>query len=223
MPCTRPQSSCATSGLVPPLCRGGRSTRSLPYKARRCRSHGRTTASGSGGGAGVLGFEPSNVDLSTNFAKGIVSRNRSRRILCETPMFRGLARTVAPPQSTELWRKRPAENNLSLAQLHLPCRAKRGKRRVPRAFAPASAAPESDLGYVLAERVGFEPTIRFPVYTLSKRAPSATRPPLRARRAQYNDGPRRDNPRGWGPIPRPQPTQRQRWNFLRLSPLISSP
>src|SRR5271165_4616035 len=31
----------------------------------------------------------------------------------------------------------------------------------------------------LAEGVGFEPTIRFPVYTLSKRAPSATRPPLR--------------------------------------------
>jgi hypothetical protein len=27
--------------------------------------------------------------------------------------------------------------------------------------------------------VGFEPTIRFPVYTLSKRAPSATRPSLR--------------------------------------------
>src|SRR5215469_14765804 len=33
----------------------------------------------------------------------------------------------------------------------------------------------------LAEGVGFEPTIRFPVYTLSKRAPSATRPSLRER------------------------------------------
>ncbi len=32
----------------------------------------------------------------------------------------------------------------------------------------------------MAEGVGFEPTIRFPVYTLSKRAPSATRPPLRS-------------------------------------------
>src|SRR5689334_23468680 len=30
----------------------------------------------------------------------------------------------------------------------------------------------------LAEGVGFEPTIRFPVYTLSKRAPSTARPPL---------------------------------------------
>jgi hypothetical protein len=32
----------------------------------------------------------------------------------------------------------------------------------------------------LAEGVGFEPTIRLPVYTLSRRAPSTTRPPLRS-------------------------------------------
>ena len=31
----------------------------------------------------------------------------------------------------------------------------------------------------MAERQGFEPWIQFPVYTLSKRAPSATRPSLR--------------------------------------------
>src|SRR5258708_16568640 len=31
----------------------------------------------------------------------------------------------------------------------------------------------------LAEREGFEPSIQFPVYTLSKRAPSTTRPSLR--------------------------------------------
>jgi hypothetical protein len=34
-------------------------------------------------------------------------------------------------------------------------------------------------GKKVAEREGFEPSIRFPVYTLSKRAPSATRTPLR--------------------------------------------
>src|SRR3712207_2720996 len=34
-----------------------------------------------------------------------------------------------------------------------------------------------DLG--LAEGEGFEPSIRFPVYTRSRRAPSTTRPPLR--------------------------------------------
>src|SRR5579862_7965853 len=31
---------------------------------------------------------------------------------------------------------------------------------------------------VLAEGAGFEPAIRFPVYTLSRRAPSTARPPL---------------------------------------------
>ncbi len=32
---------------------------------------------------------------------------------------------------------------------------------------------------ILAEREGFEPSIEFPLYTLSKRAPSTTRPSLR--------------------------------------------
>ena len=32
--------------------------------------------------------------------------------------------------------------------------------------------------YLMAERVGFEPTLEFPLNTLSKRAPSTTRPPL---------------------------------------------
>ena len=31
----------------------------------------------------------------------------------------------------------------------------------------------------MAEREGFEPSRRFPAYTLSRRAPSTTRPPLR--------------------------------------------
>jgi hypothetical protein len=34
-------------------------------------------------------------------------------------------------------------------------------------------------GENMAERVGFEPTLEFPLNTLSKRAPSATRPSLR--------------------------------------------
>src|SRR4029079_8090529 len=32
---------------------------------------------------------------------------------------------------------------------------------------------------ILAERVGFEPTVEFPLHTLSKRAPSTTRTSLR--------------------------------------------
>src|SRR5881227_2410532 len=34
------------------------------------------------------------------------------------------------------------------------------------------------LADTMAERVGFEPTLEFPLNTLSKRAPSTTRPPL---------------------------------------------
>ena len=40
----------------------------------------------------------------------------------------------------------------------------------------------------LAERVGFEPTLELPLNTLSKRAPSATRPSLRG--ADAHRGPR---------------------------------
>ncbi len=35
----------------------------------------------------------------------------------------------------------------------------------------------------MADREGFEPSIRFPVYTRSRRAPSTTRPPVRPQRA----------------------------------------
>jgi hypothetical protein len=37
----------------------------------------------------------------------------------------------------------------------------------------------------VAEGAGFEPAIEFPLYTLSRRAPSTTRPPLHA--AQGNE------------------------------------
>ena len=35
-----------------------------------------------------------------------------------------------------------------------------------------------NLTYLMAERMGFEPMKEFLLYTLSKRAPSTTRPPL---------------------------------------------
>src|SRR4051812_49675319 len=35
------------------------------------------------------------------------------------------------------------------------------------------------MAQIVAEGAGFEPAIPFPVYTLSRRAPSTTRPPLR--------------------------------------------
>src|SRR5579872_7148811 len=40
----------------------------------------------------------------------------------------------------------------------------------------------------MAEGAGFEPAIRFPVYTLSRRAPSTTRPPLLRSRVRSAKG-----------------------------------
>ena len=39
--------------------------------------------------------------------------------------------------------------------------------------------PLKNKAYLMAERMGFEPMKEFLLYTLSKRAPSTTRPPLR--------------------------------------------
>ena len=41
---------------------------------------------------------------------------------------------------------------------------------------------------IVAEREGFEPSIRFTVYTLSRRAPSTARTPLRIRAQSLNQG-----------------------------------
>src|SRR5262252_2740815 len=41
---------------------------------------------------------------------------------------------------------------------------------------------------ILAERVGFEPTVEFPLHTLSKRAPSTTRTSLRPGNQRVADG-----------------------------------
>jgi hypothetical protein len=57
----------------------------------------------------------------------------------------------------------------------------------------------------VAEREGFEPSIRFPVYTLSKRAPSTTRPPLRKAGA-YNGGAARTRTRQKSPVLRARKT-----------------
>ena len=53
-----------------------------------------------------------------------------------------------------------------------------------------------------AEREGFEPSIRFPVYTLSRRAPSTTRTPLLGLVGDANLRPKVAFPhrRGFGPL-----------------------
>ena len=48
-----------------------------------------------------------------------------------------------------------------------------------RGFEPLATSDETE-GRGMAERKGFEPLVRFPVHTLSKRAPSTTRTSLRS-------------------------------------------
>src|SRR5439155_2045949 len=55
------------------------------------------------------------------------------------------------------------------------------ERGIPLSKSPFKSRPLRTLPSVhsvMAERVGFEPTIQFPVYGISNAAPSATRPPL---------------------------------------------
>ena len=54
--------------------------------------------------------------------------------------------------------------------------------RTPKFSLPFNMLGEENMQKcVMAERKGFEPSRRFPAYTLSRRAPSTTRPPLRRR------------------------------------------
>jgi hypothetical protein len=52
-------------------------------------------------------------------------------------------------------------------------------KKVRRLMREHDLRPRRRRRYVVAEGAGFEPAIRFPVYTLSRRAPSTARPPLR--------------------------------------------
>src|SRR5712671_4895822 len=53
-------------------------------------------------------------------------------------------------------------------------------------YHPPTNEPPMGAHLLVADRVGFEPTRRFPVHTLSKRAPSATRPPVLTKRRDYS-------------------------------------
>src|SRR5690606_6273852 len=52
----------------------------------------------------------------------------------------------------------------------------------------AQEKPREDFGEKMADREGFEPSIEFPLYTRSRRAPSTTRPPVRPLAADGQSG-----------------------------------
>jgi hypothetical protein len=91
-----------------------------------------------------------------------------------------LTKSVLNPRSPELWRKKAGESEFWVSAGVLQCRGLRAKARVYWGFFHLAGRQRKFCAGQLAEGVGFEPTIRLPVYTLSRRAPSTTRPPLRS-------------------------------------------
>jgi hypothetical protein len=75
-----------------------------------------------------------------------------------------------------------------------------GRRDRLRAASPEiEAVPEARPRRSLAERVGFEPTVGFPLHTLSKRAPSTTRTSLRLSGLTVYSGRDSSPTKPWGP------------------------
>jgi len=66
-------------------------------------------------------------------------------------------------------------------------------RRLVNRLGTEAARNSQDLG-IVAEREGFEPSVEFPLHTLSKRAPSATRSSLREKQNQQSSPIRQAGP-----------------------------
>src|SRR5581483_8829217 len=108
---------------------------------------------------------------------------------------RGPARRAdAPPEPGVLRRRRAGEALVATPDQRRQLRARGGRTASPRAVPGTGRATDGVNGVEcggrwrigssvvrgrVAERVGFEPTVGFPLHTLSKRAPSTTRTSLR--------------------------------------------
>ena len=94
----------------------------------------------------------------------------------------GPSRAAAAPRVTgERPRRDDRDGDRDVGTTGRGARPDAAPRRQERAAAPQELqGGRSTAPLEMAERTGFEPAIRFPVYALSKRAPSTTRPPLRA-------------------------------------------
>ena len=89
-----------------------------------------------------------------------------------------LTRTVLNRRSREAWRELGLEREFRASTASPKCRGSLANAREYWAFQCGGNALEKLCEDRLAEREGFEPSIEFPLYTRSRRAPSTTRPPL---------------------------------------------
>ena len=109
-----------------------------------------------------------------------VSRRSSAPGDCKPSAFCG-RRPYWPRAAHETIAPRPRKPRLTRVSALLratPTPAKPRKSRQNPAVAEVNTVVYR-MAKILAEGAGFEPAIPFPVYTLSRRAPSTTRPPLR--------------------------------------------
>ncbi len=101
------------------------------------------------------------------------NRARFRRKIRQAQLFQSFLRSNSPERDANA---RPASHFVAISAVqiegHLRCN--------PHCLLfPAESAKVRQFFYsLMAERVGFEPTLEFPLNTLSKRAPSTTRPSL---------------------------------------------
>jgi hypothetical protein len=102
----------------------------------------------------------------------------------ESACATGTETSVLNLGSPEVQRKEGEQRTYSPRIGALQCRGLTKNVAIIGDSCPATRAGERFVWEALAEGVGFEPTIRLPVYTLSKRAPSATRPSLRTERCK---------------------------------------
>jgi hypothetical protein len=93
--------------------------------------------------------------------------------------------TDVNPHGAEVWRKRAGEREFLVSAHASQSGGLRAKARVYWGFCALVRRQRILDEDALAEGAGFEPAIRFPAYTLSRRAPSTTRPPLRCLHSRF--------------------------------------
>jgi hypothetical protein len=109
-------------------------------------------------------------DMARTCSFGFARQKTSFSAFCKEPARSGLGRS--PAARSEL------EGTPAFPRIWIEIKVSAQMRRQDSYCGHPRRCP----ALVLAEGAGFEPAIRLPVYTLSRRAPSTTRPPLRSMR-----------------------------------------
>ena len=176
-PATRPSASVSRAGRATKAARppSGRSATSSTGSAARPSAKVRATglAAGSSGSPSAASSRQAPLQRAAPGA-GLRPQRAAAAALC---------RTTRPSASVAKAATGRPSIRASSAVMILRTPARAPGAACERPWHPKVPASRSARGTAatMAEREGFEPSRRFPAYTLSRRAPSTTRPPLRSR------------------------------------------